>query len=112
MLESLIAIAIALVPFIAVAGLLVVADRVQRRRESATARQVSLTNAIHQELGAVAAPRVERRAFRPWRVLIPVPFDQPRLALQVMTVAHRAMAGSAVPYQIVLVARAAARGRR
>jgi len=111
MLELLAAITIALLPFVVVAGLLVVAERVQRRRERVTARQVSLTEAIHQELGAVVAPTVQKRAWGPWRVVIPVRFEDPGFASHVLAIAHRALAGSTAPFQIVLVPQAAMRGR-
>jgi hypothetical protein len=111
MLQPLAAVGIALVPFIAVVALLVVAERVQRRRGRVTARQVSLTEAIHQELGAVVAPTVEKPAWGPWRVVIPVRFEDPGFASRVLAIAHRALAGSAAPFQIVLVPQAAARRR-
>lgn len=111
MLELLAAIAIALLPFLVVAGLLVVAERVQRRRERVTARQVSITDAIHQELGAVVAPTVEKSPWGPWRVVIPVRFEDPGFASHVLAVAHRALAGSPAPFQIVLVPQAPARGQ-
>lgn len=108
--EMLAPIAIALVPFLVVAGLLVLAERVQRRRDRVTARQVSITDAIHQELGAVAAPTVEEPAWGPWRVVIPVRFEDPGFAGRILTVAHRALAGSPTRFQIVLVPQTA-RGR-
>ncbi len=92
MLELLAAIAIALLPFLVVAGLLVVAERVQRRRERVTARQVSIT-------------------WGPWRVVIPVRFEDPGFASHVLAVAHRALAGSSASFQIVLVPQVVARGQ-
>jgi len=110
--ELLAAIAIALVPFVIVAGLLVAAERLQRRRERVTARQVSITDAIHQELGAVVAPTVEKSAWGPWRVVIPVRFEDPGFASRILTITHRALAGSPARFQIVLVPQTAARGRQ
>lgn len=106
MLTSLIAVAVGLAPFVAVAVLLALSARWQRRRQEEAARQVAVTEAIHRELGAVAAPVVVRRAWGPWRVLIPVPFDRPALVARILSVAHRALPASASPFQIVLVARA------
>jgi hypothetical protein len=51
---------IAVIPFLAVWALLVVSRRVAEAREARVARQIALTDAIHRELGAVAAPEVWR----------------------------------------------------
>lgn len=112
MLQPLAAVGIALVPFIAVVALLVVAERVQRRRDRVTARQVSITDAIHQELGPVVAPTVQKPAWGPWRVVIPVRFEDPGFAGHILKIAHRALAGSSASFQIVLVPQAVTRGRR
>ena len=103
MLELLVAVVVTLVPFFAVVGLLVVADRIQRRREGVLARQVALTDAIHRELGAVAAPTVQQPAWGPWRVVIPVRLDDPRFTGRLLNVAHRALAGTPTRFQFVLV---------
>ena len=111
MLELLAAITIALSPFVFVIGLLVVADRMQRRRDHVTARQVSITDAIHHELGAVVAPTVQKSAWGPWRVVIPVRFEDPGFASRILSIAHRVLAGSPTRFQIVLIPQTAARGR-
>ena len=105
MLELLAAVIVALVPVSTVIGLLVLAGRVQRRREEATAQQARVTDAIHKELGPVAAPLVATRVGRPWQVLIPMPVDRPGLTSKVLTVAHRALAGSPTRFEIVFVPR-------
>ena len=69
-MKSIVAgIAIALVPFTAVLALLWVSGWIERRREMALARQIELTDAIHRELGAVAAPTVHPGARGSWRVV-------------------------------------------
>jgi hypothetical protein len=66
-------IAVALLPFAVVVGLLWLSGVIQRRRENILARQVELTDAIHRELGAVAAPTVRPGARGSWRVVMAVP---------------------------------------
>ena len=43
---------IALIPFLAVWGLLALARALERRRQARVFRQIALTDAIHRELGA------------------------------------------------------------
>src|SRR5919201_1659727 len=105
MLDLLVVITVALVPVGAVGGLLLVAERIRRARERVIARQVAITDALHHELGAVVAPTVAKRPWGSWRVVIPVAADQPALAGQVLTVAHRALAGSPTRVSIVLLPR-------
>src|SRR5215813_312080 len=63
-------------PFAIVLALLVWANRRERRRRETHARQIALTDSVHERLGAVAAPVVRRRR-RGWRVCIAVPFERP-----------------------------------
>ena len=65
-----IAIMIALIPFLAVWTLLRIAGAVERRRERCVGRQIALTDAIHRELGAVAAPYVRRTWTGEWVVSV------------------------------------------
>ncbi len=67
-LETETTIMIALSPFRAVWGLLRVAQAVERRRERCVSRQIALTDAIHRELGAAAAPEVRRTWTGEWVV--------------------------------------------
>jgi hypothetical protein len=71
--ETEITIMIVLVPFLAVWALLALSRRVQRRREERVARQIALTDAIHGELGAVAAPDVTRSFAGEWTVSMRLP---------------------------------------
>jgi hypothetical protein len=69
--------AIAVTPFLLVIALLRLADSVSARREARLVRQIALTDAIHRELGAVAAPVVSRRPGGGWLVSMAVPLDRP-----------------------------------
>jgi hypothetical protein len=63
---------IALIPFVAVWGLLAVARALERRRQARVFRQIVLTDAIHRELGAAAAPDVHRAWSGEWVVSVRV----------------------------------------
>jgi hypothetical protein len=86
MSTMLTAIAVALIPPVAIAMLLRLAERTQRKRDERVARQVELTDAIHRELGAIAAPTVEKRRAGGLAVRMTVPFDRPELVAALLTV--------------------------
>ena len=65
------------VPFVAVSALVALAEHLQNSRDSERDRQIMLTDAIHWELGAAAAPVVRRRRGGGWRVFMAVPLDRP-----------------------------------
>jgi hypothetical protein len=67
-LETQTTIMIALIPFLAIWGLLRLARAVEQRRDDRVARQIALTDAIHRELGAAAAPNVRRTWSGEWVV--------------------------------------------
>ena len=67
-LETEMTIMIALIPFLAVWGLLRIAGAVERRRQGCVSRQIALTDAIHREVGAAAAPEVRRTWRGEWVV--------------------------------------------
>ncbi len=71
-LETETAIMIALIPLLAVWTMLRVAGAMERRRERCVSRQIALTEAIHRELGAAAAPSVRRTWSGEWVVSVPV----------------------------------------
>ena len=70
------ALVIVAIPFLAVIGLLKLSERVQDRRDLERDRQVELTDAIHWELGAIAAPVVRCRRGGGWRVSMSIPLDK------------------------------------
>jgi len=70
------ALVIVAIPFLAVSALLKLSERLQDRRDVERDRQVELTDAIHWELGAIAAPVVRRRRGGGWRVTMAIPLDK------------------------------------
>jgi len=103
--------AVLVLPMAAVTALLLVAGRVQRAREAEIGRQVSVTDAIHGELGAVVSPVVKHRFGRGWRIEIAVPFERPAIVGRVVAIAHaallRAAARSTARVEVVLTAQEA-----
>lgn len=86
MSTMLAAILVALIPPVAIAMLLRLAERTQRKRDERIARQIELTDAIHRELGAIVAPTVEKRRGGGLVVRMTVPFDRPELVATLLTV--------------------------
>ena len=73
----LLGIVITAAPLAAVLGLLAWTSRRERLRGEVVARQIALTDAVHERLGAVVAPVVRRRRRGGWQVRIAVPFERP-----------------------------------
>jgi len=92
------------IPFLAVWSLLAVAERLEDRRELTRYRQIELTDAIHRELGAVAAPVMRRRFSGEWLVSMTVPLDRPALVASILqlTGRHFAALPSGERFQVVL----------
>jgi hypothetical protein len=78
----------ALMPFAAVVGLLWVTRGIAARREARVARQIMLTDAIHRELGAVAAPEVRRSWTRGWIVSMRLPLTRVHTVGAVTRITH------------------------
>jgi len=76
MTALLAALVIVAIPFLAVTALLKLSERLQDRRELERDRQIELTDAIHWELGPIAAPVVRRRLAGGWRVSMAVPLER------------------------------------
>src|SRR4029453_11658919 len=87
-LDMEIAIMIALVPFLAVWALLAFSSRVEFARNVRVARQIALTEAIHRELGAVAAPEVQRGWTGRWTVSVPLPLQREGLVGAISRITH------------------------
>ena len=87
-------------PFVGIGVALWLTGRAHRRREAARARQVTLTDAIHRELGAVAAPVVDPRGRRGWRVAMAVPIDRPVTVAALVRITARVLDAAAI--EIVL----------
>ena len=109
MTSTLIAIALIVTPFAAIAAGLVVVERVQRRRDDRYAYQIELTDAIHRELGAITAPFVHKRRDGRWLVSMTVPLDRPDTVATILRVTDRFFASDAsrdgAQYEIVLTGR-------
>lgn len=104
-MTALVAIVVFLaIPFLAVRALVALAERLEDRRELTRYRQIELTDAIHWELGAVAAPVVRRRLSGGWLVSMTVPLDRPALVASILQVTGRYLAASltAERFEIVL----------
>jgi hypothetical protein len=101
---------VAATPFLAVAALFWLVGLIQARTWARVARQVALTDAIHRELGPVAAPTVGRRFGGRWRVTIAVPLDRPHTTaaiVRVIDVSWTDLAPrDAAPLEIMLLPRA------
>ncbi|MGH7373966.1 MAG: hypothetical protein ACREJY_07045, partial [Candidatus Rokuibacteriota bacterium] len=83
-----IAIVTTLLPFLAVAGLLWLTGQIRGRREACIARQIALTDAIHRELGAAAAPEVRRGRSREWIVSVRVPLHREETVGAITRITH------------------------
>jgi hypothetical protein len=75
---TLLCVLVATVPFAVVFGLLEWTNRRARRRREIQARQIALTDGVHERLGAAVAPVVSHRRGG-WQVWIAVPFERPAL---------------------------------
>ena len=90
-MEMLAGAVIVTMPFAVIVGLLAWAERRDRNRRRVEARQIALTDAIHERFGAVAAPLV-RRAHHGWQVRLAVPFDRPIVTQALVAVVWEALA--------------------
>jgi hypothetical protein len=76
---------VASAPFVIVLALFAWTSRRERLRRDLQARQVVLTDSVHERLGAVAAP-VVRRLRGGWQVRIAVPFEHPALTESLLAI--------------------------
>jgi hypothetical protein len=81
-------IVILLIPFLAVWALLEITRRIGERREARVGRQIALTDAIHRELGAVAAPVVRRGWSREWVVSVRLPLQREATVGTITRITH------------------------
>ena len=99
-------------PMTGVSVMLLAVGRLQRAREARVAHQVTVTDAIHAELGAVVSPVVKRRLGRGWRIEIAVPFERAAMVGRVVAIAQsalvRADARAADRVEVVLTTQEAA----
>lgn len=106
MTTVLLGMALAALPFAVIGALLALAAAAERRRARRAARQVALTEAVHRELGAAAAPVVTRRFGGRWRVLLSAPLDRPATVGALVRIVHQVSTGwsGMGPVEIVLTA--------
>src|SRR3954469_20482180 len=83
-METVIGLLFAGSPMVLTVALLLAAERRQRRVQSAVARQIALTDALHACLGALVAPFVRRRGGI-WQVSVAVPAGDARIVGAVFT---------------------------
>jgi hypothetical protein len=83
-----IAMAMVAVPFVLVMGLLWLARVIREKREAGVVRQIALTDAIHRELGAAAAPVVTRSWTRGWIVSVRVPLRHEDMVGAITRITH------------------------
>jgi hypothetical protein len=86
--EIAVGIAVAMIPFLTVAGLLGLSAHLRRREDDRISRQVAVTDAMHRELGAAAAPEVRRDWLGGWTVSAAVPFEQEEAVAAVARIVH------------------------
>ena len=76
-MTTLIVLSTAAAPLLAIVGLFRLVGGIRGRRRRCIARQIALTDEIHRELGAAAAPFVHQRGRSGWLVRVAVPLDSP-----------------------------------
>lgn len=72
--------------FVLIGGPAVLIDRIRQRRGETIRRQIALTDAIHDTLGAVASPVVRKPLVGPWQIRISVPFGRPAVVGRILAV--------------------------
>lgn len=86
--EIVLGIALAMLPFLTIGGLLWLRGYMGRRETVRAIRQIALTDAIHWELGAAAAPEVRRDWLGGWTVSVAVPLEEESTVGAVVRIAH------------------------
>ncbi len=74
--------------FLAIGSLLWLGRRIEERRSAGIARQIALTDAIHFELGAVAAPEVRKAWLGAWTISMAVPLEREGTVGAIVRIAH------------------------
>ena len=89
MLSAAAVLIVLLAPAAVLVGVLLAVEARQRAHADVVARQIMLTDAVHAELGAFVSPVVEKRAFRPWRVVFTLPESRVRDMARLMAITDR-----------------------
>ena len=99
----------ALSPVLFVVALLVLAGWREQWLEAETARQIRLTDALAEDMGAIVAPVVRKRWGAGWRIEMAVPLGRPALVGRILSVTHRTVQRmEPARYEIVLTPQAPA----
>src|SRR5262245_37575862 len=85
-METLVAVMMFSAVLLSMAGVLVLVERLDRRRRATVTRQIALTDAIHRELGAVVAPFLHRARGGRWLVEMTVPVHRPGAVAAILRV--------------------------
>ena len=91
MLSAVAVLVVLLSPAVVLVALLLAVEQRSRARADVVARQIMLTDAIHAELGAIVAPVVEKRAFRPWRVVFALSDERVREMTRLIAITDRVL---------------------
>jgi hypothetical protein len=86
--ETALGIVMTTIPFLALGAVLWLRGLRERRETVRIIRQIGLTDAIHRELGAAAAPWVEHSWLRGWTVSVAVPLTEERIVGAVVRIAQ------------------------
>ncbi len=95
-----------LLGFVLVGGPMLLVDWSRKRRQRAIERQISLTDALDGQLGAIVAPVVKKPVFGTWEIQIAVPLHRSATVARILSVVDEVFpdvegAGSP-PYRIFL----------
>jgi hypothetical protein len=86
--ETALGIAMTTIPFLALGAVLWLRGLRERREAVRIIRQIGLTDAIHRELGAAAAPWVGRSWLYGWTVSVAVPLTEEKIVGAVVRIAQ------------------------
>lgn len=96
MLSLLVIVVVLLLPAAAIVALSLLVEAWRRAQARVLDRQVRLTDAVHAELGALVSPVVEKRAFRPWRVVFAMPSERADIVSRLVSITDRVLAAEAM----------------
>lgn len=85
--------ALGLLGFTSMGGLMALVDWVRARRQAMVTRQIALTEALDDRIGALVAPVVTKPLLGPWTVRIAVPPVGAALLARIIAVIDEAAAG-------------------
>jgi len=87
------AVAFVLFEFVLVGGPMLVVDWSRKRRETATERQIALTDALDGQLGAIVSPVVTKPLSGPWEIQIAVPLSRLAAVGRIVAIVNAVLLG-------------------